>query len=158
MTDVRLCPLRGIGYFAAEPRDPRRADQEARALSVGCVDVVHGQGRVDAPWRGDEDGATIADMTVERLPSGLPRPRDPVASHEWLVEQLRLLAVYLQTAAVLESEGERCRPSPGSLVLCECARRRRDRAAQIRDFLAGQGVIFTRPALRRLVAGGMAPG
>lgn len=77
----------------------------------------------------------MATMDGERLPPALPEQRHSSPSHEMLVEQLRQIAMYVQTAAVLEEQGQRCSPSPGSDVLRACARRRRERAAEIRASL-----------------------
>lgn len=74
-------------------------------------------------------------MADERLPPAIPHQRQSATNHEYLVEQLRQIAMYVQTAAVLEAQGERSSPSPGSEVLRACARRRRERAAEIRASL-----------------------
>ena len=77
----------------------------------------------------------MATMDGERLPPAIPEPRHSSTSHEMLVEQLRQIAMYEETASVLEKQGQRCSPSPGSAVLRACARRRRERAAEIRASL-----------------------
>jgi hypothetical protein len=83
-------------------------------------------------------------MTAEQLPLGLPGPRRSVENQQALVEQLRRMAGYLHTAAVLEFQSKRCEPSPGSAVLCECAQRHRRKAAGIRDCLVSHGVTLSR--------------
>ena len=89
-------------------------------------------------------GVSIPAMTAERLPLGLPGPRRSVENQQALVEQMRRMASYLHTAAVLEFQSKRCEPSPGSAVLCECAQRRRRKAARIRDRLTSHGVTLSR--------------
>ena len=64
------------------------------------------------------------------------------AEHEAFLLELRRMTEYLAMAAVLERRAERCRPSPGSAVLCACAEQRRQEAARIRGRLAARGVLL----------------
>ncbi len=88
-------------------------------------------------------------MTAQRLPLGLPEPQRSVKSQQALAEQVHRMAGYLQTAAVLERDAERCEPAFSGPVLCRCAQRRRKKAAHVRDSLASQGVTLRQPNLWR---------
>ncbi len=99
-------------------------------------------GHADTLWRNGGQAVTMAAMAEERLLPAIPEQRHPGTSHEMLVEQLRQIAMYVQTAAVLEAQGERSRPSPGSDVLRACARRRRERAAELRASLTRAATVW----------------
>jgi hypothetical protein len=153
---VRTC-RRGAARWAAErpcswlslvDQRPEAGDLLGK---VGVVLVAHavetrGERLAVASSEGGAAGAIIAAMTGERLPPGIPGPRRSLDCPHALAEQFRRMAVYLQTAAVLELQSRRCEPSPGSALLCECAHRRRMKAVQIRDGLAFQGVTLSRPS------------
>ncbi len=96
----------------------------------------------DTLWRNGGQAVTMAVMAEERLLPVIPEQRHSGTSREMFVEQLRQIAMYVQTAAVLEAQGERSRPSPGSDLLRACARRRRERAAEIRASLTPPSTVW----------------
>ncbi|MBB3082253.1 hypothetical protein [Geodermatophilus sabuli] len=83
-------------------------------------------------------------------PAGTPPARVAAGSRREVVELLRRLAVYVETAAVLDERAGRCGSPHLAAVLRERAAARRRTAELVRADLAAQGVatVLRRPSPR----------
>ena len=87
-------------------------------------------------------------MTSEPAQQPVPGPRAAVSADPQLAQELRRMALHLETAAVLELRASRATDPAQVAVLRRRAEQRRREAARIRAHLAARGVALGAPARR----------
>lgn len=87
-------------------------------------------------------------MTIQPGTRPLPGPRAAAPADPHLAAELRLMALHLETAAVLDLKARRSTDPAQIAVLRRRAEQRRREAARIRADLVARGVALSAPAPR----------
>jgi len=91
---------------------------------------------------------TIPAMAIQPGTRPIPGPRAAAPADPHLAAELRLMALHLETAAVLDLKARRSTDPAQIAVLRRRADQRRREAARIRAHLASRGVALSATALR----------